>query len=132
MAIYLMRREDGSGLVKIGHSCSPQTRLKVMQQESRCDVTLLWQSHPDHGAKTEKQLHRVLDYWRRSGEWFYFGNADPVAIVCAAMHLVEQLPSRGAAVDGELTIQEMVMLPDGLAVGERHEPIFKSERLDGE
>jgi hypothetical protein len=91
VAIYVVRRDDGSNLVKIGYSGEPKTRVADISREVRCKVTLIWDSGTEHGAATERQLHKLFHYWRVQGEWFNFGNTDAVAIVQTAMAVVDLL-----------------------------------------
>ena len=91
MAIYLMRRDDGSNLVKIGHSGNVTERLYELRRTAPYGITLLWDSDTDHGSATECQLHKLFMCWQREGEWFDFGDVDPVMAVQTALPLAELL-----------------------------------------
>lgn len=91
MAIYLIRRDDGSNLVKIGHSGNVHARLTELRRTALYGITLLWDSGTDHGPATECLLHKLFMCWQREGEWFDFGDVDPVTAVRAALPLAELL-----------------------------------------
>lgn len=69
--------------VKIGYSADPATRLRGIQTMSPTPLDVLW-SHPGSRA-VESALHRKFNALRLHGEWFDFGELDPVAEVCAEM-----------------------------------------------
>src|SRR5690348_8817127 len=125
VAIYLIRRDDGSNLIKIGYSCVPRSRVADISRDAGCKVSLIWQSCTEHGSWTERQLHKLFHYWRREGEWFYFGKVDPVPVICAAMSVVDRL-GRDPKIQEErrVSVWEMVMLPDGMGVGEKYGPPY--------
>jgi hypothetical protein len=69
--------------VKIGTSKDPRKRLAGMQTSSPFKLELLWE-HPgdwelEHHLHTQFKLHRI------NGEWFDFGDGDPVAKIKAAL-----------------------------------------------
>lgn len=86
MTVYLIGCE-GSRLVKIGHSRNPAKRLAELARMSASPVKLLWQSGPEHGMEAEQHLHRVFRSYRQHGEWFDFGEDDPVELVNSAISL---------------------------------------------
>jgi len=69
----------GSPIVKIGHSADLSQRLRVIQTGSHVKVAILWQD--SGGRALERALHREFRQLRQHGEWFDFGDADPVATV---------------------------------------------------
>jgi hypothetical protein len=76
--IYLVG-SIGSANVKIGFSEDPQQRLKSLQSSSPVPLKLLWYTEaPRH---LESHLHRAFRHLRKHGEWFDFGDADPVTMV---------------------------------------------------
>jgi Meiotically up-regulated gene 113 len=95
MTVYIIGG-DRDRLVKIGYSCNVRQRLWVLRSERRrSDLKILWESDPDLGAIDEGKLHAVFDLYRKHGEWFDFGDADPVALVAAAIRLPNmKLPAR--------------------------------------
>ena len=84
MPVYVIGCE-GSQLVKIGYSEDPTRRIAELGRMSASPVSLLWQSDPAHGRESEAKLHRMFRAQRRHGEWFDFGEDDPVVIVSEAI-----------------------------------------------
>jgi len=84
VAVYVIGCE-GSGLVKIGHSKAPEKRLREISNMSARRVSLLWTSSPEYGRETETRLHQVFRHYRHHGEWFDFGEDDPVELVSEAI-----------------------------------------------
>lgn len=62
------------GLVKIGVSDDPYTRLKELSTGSSSPLRLL--GCIPGGFKREKELHRKFANQRATGEWFYLSNED--------------------------------------------------------
>lgn len=87
MTVYVVGCK-GTRRVKIGSTeGDPAKRLAALQSGSPYPLRLLWVSTPEHGAKTETTLHRLFWAYRRQGEWFDLGDADPVALASAAVDL---------------------------------------------
>lgn len=76
--VYLIG-SPASRLVKIGHSDDVPRRLADIQRMSPVPLSLLWQ-HPG-GAELEARLHRVFAGRRAHGEWFDFGDDDPITTI---------------------------------------------------
>ena len=69
--VYLI---ECDGLVKIGVSYDPYTRLKELSTGSSAPLRLL--GYVPGGFKREKELHRMFAARRANGEWFYLSNED--------------------------------------------------------
>ncbi len=78
VTVYLIG-SAGGGLVKIGQTSDVRRRLGEIQRMSPVLVEVLWQSTGD--AALEKKLHRAFARLRVHGEWFDFGDSDPVSVV---------------------------------------------------
>ncbi|MEU3363876.1 MarR family transcriptional regulator [Streptomyces pseudogriseolus] len=65
--------------VKIGVSDDPEARLDDLQTGSPVPLVLLWQVHG--GQRLEIALHERFAAVRTHGEWFDFGDDDPVLTV---------------------------------------------------
>jgi len=65
--------------VKIGVSDDPEKRLSDLQTGSPVPLVLLWQVHG--GQRLEAMLHERFATYRTHGEWFDFGDDDPVLTV---------------------------------------------------
>jgi len=65
--------------VKIGVSNDPEARLDDLQTGSPVPLLLLWQAHGGQGL--ESALHKRFAAHRTHGEWFDFGDADPILTV---------------------------------------------------
>lgn len=76
--------------VKIGSSCSPGRRLAELQPSNPNPLRILI-TFPG-GAALERLLHDLLRRFRVSGEWFDFGDANPVIM---AEDAVQNLRSEG-------------------------------------
>ncbi|WP_051761338.1 GIY-YIG nuclease family protein [Microbispora rosea] len=76
--VYLIGCAE-SALVKIGRSEDVSRRRTEIQRMSPVPLTVLW-SHPG-GAELETRLHRCFGHLRSHGEWFHFGEEDPIACV---------------------------------------------------
>jgi len=75
-------------LVKIGFTAGdPQKRLLDLQVGCPYPLRVLWQSTPKHGLQSETKLHVLFDAYCVHGEWFDFGNANPIALIAAAIDL---------------------------------------------
>lgn len=80
MTVYVLRAE-GSRLVKIGHTNSLERRLGDIRAMSAHPVEVLWQSGSTHGGESERKLHKVFKEFRAHGEWFDFGENDPIELI---------------------------------------------------
>ncbi|MEU4012096.1 MarR family transcriptional regulator [Streptomyces pseudogriseolus] len=65
--------------VKIGVSDDPEERLEDLQTGSPVPLVLLWQVHG--GQRLESLLHERFTAYRTHGEWFDFGDDDPILTV---------------------------------------------------
>lgn len=88
--VYLIGPADSS-VAKIGHSTKPKSRLRQIQNMSPDKLAILT-SFPG-GEPVERALHRHFEPIRLHGEWFDFGEDDPVAKVQEALSVI--------VVDGE-------------------------------
>ncbi|MGW2920376.1 GIY-YIG nuclease family protein [Streptomyces angustmyceticus] len=73
----------GQSVAKIGTTSSLGNRLKGIQTGSPLRLEVLW-SHPGDW-RLEDFLHVTFEPLRLEGEWFDFGDADPVAEVASAV-----------------------------------------------
>jgi Meiotically Up-regulated Gene 113 (MUG113) protein len=96
--IYLLGQVGGPH-VKIGHSTNPKSRIRSIQTMSPTPIDVLW-THPGR-KEHETLLHRAFAAYRQHGEWFDFGNLDPVAEVAAAMANLVQADEAEARVAAE-------------------------------
>ncbi|MFD9517658.1 GIY-YIG nuclease family protein [Streptomyces sp. NPDC059979] len=72
--------------VKIGISGRPESRLVDMQVGSPVLLRLLWKTPGSY--EMEQALHSSFRAFHRHGEWFDFGDEDPVAVVAATAALL--------------------------------------------
>lgn len=79
--VYLIGSQSG-GLAKIGRARDVIQRLRAIQAMSPVELDLLWSS--SGGRELEARLHVEFSNYRTHGEWFDFGNLDPVAMVSEA------------------------------------------------
>lgn len=85
-----------AGTVKIGRTTNIRSRLASIQTGCPTKVDVLWQT--DGGSTLERSLHFEFRHFRTHGEWFDFGDADPVALVsAAASRATEQTRRSGPA-----------------------------------
>jgi hypothetical protein len=92
----------GSSTVKIGTSVDVPSRLRGMQT-SHPELLIARWSCPGN-VELESFLHRRFDPIRVKGEWFDFGDADPVAEVSAAAEYFYEL-SAGSLNEPEATAE---------------------------
>lgn len=78
---------NGRGLVKIGVSKSPSSRLSQLQTGSSDILTLIREM--EGGVEAENYLHRKFADHRVSGEWFIFQD-EMMSVVVPNGHLVNQ------------------------------------------
>ncbi|MEU2834963.1 GIY-YIG nuclease family protein [Streptomyces lavendulae] len=75
---------SGSTRVKIGTSVSPDKRLKELQTGNPDRLEVLW--HTPGGRELEARLHQAFAAHRTEGEWFDFGDVQPIGLIPAAVH----------------------------------------------
>lgn len=126
---------DEVRVVKIGISCNLQSRLVTMQTGSPVALRLLWKM--PGSLDMEQDLHEYFHAYRKHGEWFDFGDENPVAMVAGAAALLgywhplgegADLPSHAPSTDrdderpGESLEVPRVILPPSFDAT-RSEPI---------
>lgn len=72
----------GSSVVKLGTTTQLAKRLRALQLSSPVPLEVLWSTPGDRAS--EAALHEHFAHLREHGEWFDFGDADPVRAVRAA------------------------------------------------
>jgi Meiotically Up-regulated Gene 113 (MUG113) protein len=77
-----------SRLVKIGRTTNLGSRLGVLQRMSPVPLHVRWRT--EGGCELETALHQRFKAQRVHGEWFDFGEADPVAEVKSAAEAIER------------------------------------------
>ncbi|MFJ2923341.1 GIY-YIG nuclease family protein [Streptomyces sp. NPDC087307] len=82
-----------SSLVKLGTTTQLSKRLRALQLSSPVSLEVLWSAPGDRG--TETALHQRFAPFRRHGEWFDFGDEDPVHSVQEALE-TNLLPTQQA------------------------------------
>ncbi|MFD4661393.1 GIY-YIG nuclease family protein [Kitasatospora sp. NPDC058444] len=87
--VYLITTAS-SRTVKIGRSTDPDGRLTALQSGS--PVALLLAATFPGGPRLERHLHKKFGHYRIHGEWFDFGDQDPVAEVTAEVGAYEPEP----------------------------------------
>lgn len=92
MTVYVIGCE-GSRLVKIGSATDLERRRRSLATMSANPVTVLWQSTKEHGRRTEAKLHEAFRGYRQHGEWFDFGEEDPVALMEVEIKRITQTNS---------------------------------------
>ncbi|MFE1877743.1 GIY-YIG nuclease family protein [Streptomyces sp. NPDC059496] len=75
----------GSNRVKIGTSVNPGQRLKELQTGNPDVLEIRWTT--PGGRELETALHQAFAAYRTAGEWFDFGDVDPVGAIPRATHL---------------------------------------------
>ncbi|WP_329390153.1 GIY-YIG nuclease family protein [Streptomyces sp. NBC_01716] len=82
---------DGrSRVVKIGTTSNLRSRLKGLQTGSAYELRVLWSFGGD--VRLEEYLHRRYGELRLEGEWFDFGDDDPVERVMATVDTYYLVP----------------------------------------
>jgi hypothetical protein len=85
----------GDSIVKIGRSMSPPARLRNIQTGNPMKLRIL---HVVPGAgHLEDDVHQEFSVRHLGGEWFNFGESDPVAEVCKAIEKVQEKIAKAAA-----------------------------------
>lgn len=79
-----------SSVVKIGTTVNVDARLRGMQTSNPLLLIARWTCRGN--VELENFLHRRFDGIRMKGEWFDFGDADPIAEVSAAAEYFYELP----------------------------------------
>ncbi|MFE5588408.1 GIY-YIG nuclease family protein [Kitasatospora sp. NPDC056531] len=87
--VYLITTAS-SRTVKIGRSTDPEGRLTALQAGS--PVALLLAATFPGGPRLERHLHKEFGSYRIHGEWFDFGDQDPVTEVTTAVDAYEPEP----------------------------------------
>lgn len=72
--------------VKIGISFDPDKRLEELQVGSPVTLRLLWKT--PGGREMEQALHERFRSYCKHGEWFDFGEENPVALVAGTAALL--------------------------------------------
>lgn len=92
--VYVVGADDYRP-VKIGKADDVKERLRGLQTGSphKLDVRLAVRCE----AVREKELHRYFAPFRRNGEWFDFGQRDPVVEVCAGIAALSRGETSGPA-----------------------------------
>lgn len=85
----------GSRLVKIGRAVNVGRRLASIQRMSPAPLEVLWTTAG--GADLEGAFHAYFSGRRTHGEWFDFGDQDPVAVITANLATVEADAARRTA-----------------------------------
>lgn len=85
----------GDGIVKIGRSANPASRLSSIQTGNPRKMLIL-HLVPEAG-ELEALVHGEFSRIRLGGEWFNFGTGDPVAEVSAAIERIHAAEAKAAA-----------------------------------
>jgi Meiotically Up-regulated Gene 113 (MUG113) protein len=85
----------GTSKVKIGRSTNVANRHATLQRMSPLPLALLWQT--TGGSELEAALHAHFRERRTHGEWFDFGEIDPVSAIAQAAVLIADQPTMSAA-----------------------------------
>jgi hypothetical protein len=88
------------GFVKIGTTSDLPARLSALQTPSPFPLRVLWQH--EGGRELEGFLHSRLREYRVRGEWFDFGDSDPVAEIS---RWVEQYRARGDSASANASLR---------------------------
>jgi hypothetical protein len=81
--VYVIGAAESS-VVKIGKAADIERRRRNLQTASPLKLVTRWATPGDR--KLERWLHVEFDHLRVEGEWFDFGDKDPVAEIKAAIH----------------------------------------------
>jgi hypothetical protein len=84
MSVYFIE-EEGTGLIKIGHSNDTMARLASLQTGNPRKLTLLREIE-GKGEDLERELHERYKANRLNGEWFNISRNDVDCICCAYNH----------------------------------------------
>ncbi|MER7050386.1 GIY-YIG nuclease family protein [Streptomyces jumonjinensis] len=80
--VYIIGSE-GSSVVKIGRTVDLERRIPALQTGSYLPLHVIWTCAGDNGLET--YLHHHFAKFKTHGEWFDFGQDDPVESVKAAI-----------------------------------------------
>lgn len=110
----------GSRLVKLGFSSRIERRLADLQRMGPAVLTLLWTT--PGGRPLESRLHKHLRQYRCHGEWFDFGDADPIVVVTQALDevTVEAPTPMPTRVDEPTTASDPLPDPSKPPLGDLH------------
>ncbi|AJT62476.3 hypothetical protein T261_0787 [Streptomyces lydicus] len=111
----------GSTRVKIGTSVSPEKRLKELQTGNPDRLEVLW--YTSGGRELEALLHQAFADHRVEGEWFDFGDVQPVGAIPAAVHQCSGITSRAGRPNARTAPKRPGARP------ERGEQLVTPERL---
>lgn len=118
----------GGGIVKIGWTSNLRERLSSIRCGSPEEISVLWKAPGDFAV--ERYLHKRFAALRIRGEWFDFGDGDPIEALTAAyaesgMALpAESEPSQSDALSE--TIWERLDAPRGTRATLTHEGIAEA------
>lgn len=85
--VYLIGPASGS-VFKIGRANDVERRLRQLQPGHPAKLGVLWTK--EGGSLLEGELHRWFKDCHVFGEWFDFGDRDPVAAVNAAADVINE------------------------------------------
>lgn len=77
----------GSTIVKIGRTNDLDRRLRQLQPGNPAKLEVLWTV--EGGSLIEGELHRWFKDCRVIGEWFDFGDFDPLVTISAATEVIK-------------------------------------------
>lgn len=96
--------ESGSSRVKIGQTSNLEKRMSSYQTHSPVTLDLLW-THGG-GLVLERILHVEFDPQRVHGEWFDFGDRDPVATIVSFVRTISA--ERYAEVERQMRLNRVI------------------------
>lgn len=85
--VYLIGPADGS-VFKIGRTSNVENRLRSLQAGNPATLSVLWTA--PGSVLIECELHRWFENGWVRGEWFDFGDLDPVATINAAIEIINE------------------------------------------
>lgn len=79
---YVYAVQDESGMIKIGRSINPETRINCIRTQSGKNISQVYisPSCTNYEAK-ERALHKKFAQYRQSGEWFNVAMCDVVTAI---------------------------------------------------
>lgn len=106
--VYVIGPRDSS-VVKIGRAVNPGRRLATIQNAHPAKVEILWSTQG--GAALEGRLHAEFDHLRSFGEWFDFGDTDPVDAIKEAVGRIDPPAATEAGMqDARVRLAELKLL----------------------
>jgi hypothetical protein len=97
--LYFIQMQEEPYHFKIGIATNPEKRLKQLQTGSAAPLKIV---HVFKGlAYREKELHKLLERFRQSGEWFA---SNRYSVGMLPLELYEQLPENALIQDNELWV----------------------------